>query len=293
MDIRKTLGELDLLFEKKCYDKIESFLLSKIQEAEEEHDSSSILTLLNELIGFFRSSSRYEEAIALGDHIISLVKEMGLEETVSYATSILNVATVYREAGKIDESMAYYLEVLNRYKNTLPEYDMRFAGLYNNMSQACIEIKDYEKACDLLRKALSIVVLNNGVEIEEAITSSNLAMVLMKRNQLTEALTYIEKSLSIFEKEEGPKDFHYSAALSGMGEAQVMLKNYEKALDYFHRALDEIEKNIGQNIHYAMTCANISLVYDKINDKEQKDKYKSMAEAVYNKFKQGEKNEGP
>ena len=292
MDIRKTLDELDSLFEKKRYDEVENFLLSKIQEAEEEHDSSSKLTLLNELIGFFRSSSRHEEAIALGDRIISLMKEMGLEENVSYATSILNVATAYRAAGKIDESIAYYHEVLNIYKNTLPEDDMRLASFYNNMSQACIEIKDYEKACELLKKALSIVVLNNGAEIEEAITSSNLAMALMKRNQLSEALTYIEKSLSIFEKREGPKDFHYSAALSCMGEAQVMLKNYEKALDYFHRALGEIENNVGHNFHYAMTCYNISLVYDILNDMEQKDKYKSMAEAVYNKFKQREKNEG-
>ena len=285
MDIRKTLGELDIFFEKKYYSGVENFLLSKIKEAEEENDSSSILTLLNELMGFYRSSSRYKQSIALGDNIISFMREMDLEETVSYATSILNVATAYREAGKIDESIAYYNDVLKIYKNTLSEYDMMFAGLYNNMSQAYIEKKDYEKACDLLGKALSIVVQNKGTEIEEAVTNSNLAMTLMKMNKLTEALKHIEKSLSIFEKKEGPKEFHYSATLSAMGEYQFMLKNYEKALEYFNRALEQIENNIGKNGHYAMTCANISLVYDKMNNKEQKEKYKFISEAIYNKLK--------
>jgi len=285
MDIRKTLSELDIFFEKKRYGEVETFLLSKIKKAEGENDSGSILTLLNELMGFYRSSGRHKEAIALGDEIVSLLKEMGLEETVSQATSILNVATAYREAGKIDESIKYYDVVLKIYNNTLPEYDMRLASLYNNMSQAWIEKKYYEKACNFLGKALLIVVQNRGTEIEEAVTNANLAMTLMKMNQLADALKHIEKSLSIFEKTKGPKDFHYSAVLSAMGEAQFKLKNYEKALGYFNKALDEIENNIGKNIHYAMTCVNISLVYDKLNNKEQKDKYSVMAEEIYNEFR--------
>jgi len=288
-DIRKTLGELDIFFEKNRYDEVESFLLSKIKEAERENDSSALLTLLNELIGFYRSSSRCEEAVSLGDDILSLMMEMGLEQTVPYATSILNVATAYREAGKIDESIQYYDVALKIYKNTLPEYDMKLASLYNNMSQAWIEKKYYEKACNFLGKSLLIIAQNGGTETEEAVADANLAMTLMKMNQLADALKYIEKSLRIFEKTKGRKDFHYSAALSAMGDIQFKLRNYEAALEFFNKALDEMENNIGKKAHYAMICANISLIYDKMNDKEQNEKYKAMAKEIYHKLKIGRK----
>jgi tetratricopeptide (TPR) repeat protein len=284
MDIRKTLGELDKLFETKRYGEVEGFLLSKIREAEGECDRSSLLTLFNELLGFYRSSGRGREAVALGEEIISLMKEAELEESASYATAMLNVATAYREAGRVEESMAYYEDALKLFGNTVSENDMRLAALYNNMSQACIVKKDYERACGFLRKALTIVAQNEGAEIEEAITNSNLAMALMKMNQLTEALAHMEKSLDIFENAGGPNDFHYSAALSAMGEVQFMIKDYPKALEYFNRALGEMELNMGKNLQYAMTCANISLVYDKLNNKEEMENYKAMAEAIYSRL---------
>lgn len=286
MEIKKTLGELDRLFEERRFSEVESFLLSKINEAETENDSSSKLALLNELLGFNRSLHRFKESIMLAAKIITLMKDMGIEEGIPYATSVLNIATVYREAGKIDEAMVYYNDVMKIYEKTLPKNDMKFASLYNNMSQAYIETNDYEKACDLLEKALSIVVQNKGTEVEEAVTNSNLGIALMKMNKQADALKHIEKSLSIFEKKADPKDFHYSAALSAMGELQLALKNYEKALGYFNRALDEIENSMGKSSRYAIICTKISLVYGLLNNTVQKEKYKTIADAIFNRFKE-------
>jgi tetratricopeptide (TPR) repeat protein len=258
-------------------------LFSKIDEAKSENDSSSLLTLYNELMGFYRSSTRHKDSIVIGDQLLSLMKEMGLVGTEPYATSILNVATVYSEAGKIDKAMSYYNEVMVVYENILSENDMKIAGLYNNMSQAYIVKKNYDKAFNFLEKALSIVAINNGTEIEEAVTYSNMAITLMKMNKLDNALKHIEKSLSIFEKREGPKDFHYSAALSAMGEYQLLSKNNEIAIEYFNKALDEIIINTGRNIHYAVICSKISMIYDKLGNKELKEKYQSMADTIYSK----------
>lgn len=285
MDIKKSLNELDLLYEKNLYNEVEKFLLSKIKKSKEENDRRSEITLLNELMGFYRTSSRYKELIDLCDYTISLLKEIGLEGTVAYATTALNVATAYREVGKVDKSLEYYSEVLKTYRAAIPENDMRFASLYNNMSIACNEKKHYEEAFDLLEKALAIVVKNKGTETEEAITYSNMTKCLMKMNRLSEASDYAKKSLLIFEKKSGQKDFHYSASLSAMGELQFLQGNYEEALKYFNHALSEIENTIGINSYYAVTLNNISSVYDRLNNKEEKDKYKSMAEEIFNKIK--------
>jgi len=285
MDVKKSIAELDILYEKRLYSEVETFLLSKIEESKKENDRRSEVTLLNELMGFYRTSSRYKELIDLCDYTVSLLKEIGLEGTVAYATTILNVATAYREVGKVDESLEYYNEVLKTYKAALPENDMRFASLYNNMSIACNEKKQYEQAFEFLGMALAMVVKNEGTETEEAVTYSNIAKCLMKMNKLSEALEHVKKSLSIFEKKSGPKDFHYSASLSAMGEIQYKLENYEEALKYFNHALDEIESTIGKNSYYAVTLSNISSVYGKLNNMEQKDKYKSMADEIFNNIK--------
>ena len=157
---------------------------------------------------------------------------------------------------------------------------MRLASLYNNMSLAYNEIKDYEIACLFLEKALSITVENENTEIEEATTHSNLATTLMRLNKLPEAVKHIEAALEIYESSDGPRDFHYSSALSTMGEALFRLKDSEGALEYYKRALNEIESSMGRNSSYVSTCRNISFIYNRLGNKEEAEKYKNMAEEL-------------
>lgn len=281
MDIKKIIYELDLLYEQRLYTEIEAFLLGKIKESREENDHSAVLTLANELMGFYKTSRRYEELIDLCDIVIYIMKDADLEGTVSYATTILNAANACRKAGIVDQALEYYNYVSDIYKNIISEYDMRLASLYNNMSIAYNDKKQYEQAFILFEKALKIVVENEGTEIQEAITNSNMANSLMRMNNLDKALNHIEKALSIFEKTKAQKNFHYAATLSAMGEVQFLKDNYEKALEYFFKALDEIEGTMGYNSYYAVTCNNISLVYDKMGNMELKANYKCIADEVF------------
>lgn len=288
MDIRKTLEELDLLYQEGLYDKLESFLLSKMEDAKEDKDLGSVITLANELLGYYRTTGRHRDSLALCDYLISLMRQTGLSETESYATTLLNIANAYREAGRTNQSLEYYDDVLKIYKNKIPEHDLRYAALCNNMSLAYNDKKDYKAASELLLKALEILDQNEGTEEEQAITNTNLAISLIRLDNLTDALAYLEKSLSIFEKIQGPKDFHHSSALSAMAELHFRLENYEKSLEYFQRSLAEIASSIGENSYYAMTCNNISLVYDKLGNREQKEKYQAMAEEIYHRLGKGQ-----
>lgn len=288
MDIRKTLEELDLIYQEGHYDKLESFLLSKMEDAKAEKDPGSVITLANELLGYYRASGRHGDSIELCELLISLMRQMGLSETEAYATTLLNIANAYREAGRIDESLKYYDETYGIYKKTIPEHDMRFAALYNNMSLVYNDKKDYAAASDLLKKTLEILAQNEGTEYEQAITNANLAISLMRLDNMTDALPCLEKSLSIFENIRGPRDFHHASALSAMAELQFRLEDYGKSLEYYERSLDEIGNSIGKNSYYAMTCNNISLVYDKLDNREQSEKYRAMAEEIYRGLKKGQ-----
>lgn len=283
MDIKKVLDELDKLFAEKRVGEVENFLKGKLREAEKVDDYNSIITLVNELIGFYRVSSQYENAIVYSDYIISLMESLEFKNTIPFATKLLNIATAYRSAGKLEEALEYYEQVLPIYNENLSTNDFRFASLYNNISLVYKELNEYEKSCEYLEKALLIAMKHKGAEIEVAITHANLGMSLMKLNEINEAIKHIESSLTIFEKDE-KKDFHYPSALAAMGEAQFKMKNYEEAIEYYLKSLNEIKANIGENKSYAITCENLSLVYREVGNIYESERYYELAKTVRGKL---------
>ena len=134
MDIKAVLEQLDTLFAQKKYDQAEPFLMASLEQAMKEGDDSSVVTLLNEIIGFYRDSGQHAKSMAYGKRLLALLKQMGLEGTIPYATSLLNVANACRAAGELETSLSYYQTVEVLYRNHLDENDFRFASLYNNMS---------------------------------------------------------------------------------------------------------------------------------------------------------------
>lgn len=280
MEIEKILEELDNLFAQKRIVDAEKFLLSSLRRAEEDDDTTSIITIINELIGLYRSLSRYSDSIVYCDYIISLMKDAGFDGSIHYATTLLNVATAYRASGRLEQSMEYYEEVMDIYGKKLSANDFRIASLYNNMSLLYQELKEYEKACECLENALSIVKTYLNAEVETAVTHSNLAMSLLKLDRIDEALHHIEKSLEIFEHTE-PRDLHYASALSAMAEAQFKLKNYDKAIDFYHKSLEELKNNIGENGSYAITCKNLAVAYNEIGEKQEAELYNKKAKEIY------------
>lgn len=280
MDISKVIKEKDALFREMRFSEGEKFVLEKIEEAKEEGDIGAIITLSNELIGFYRTSSRYQDLMNISDDVILLMKNHDFEGTVPYATTLLNTATGYREAGKIDIALDLYKEVWETYKQTIPKTDMRLAALFNNMSQAYMMKKDYEKSYSFLEKALFVTEQNENVEIKKATSKTNMGHTLMAMNKVEEAIKYIGEALEIFEAPGKKRDFHYSAALAAMGEGVFLLKDYEKALEYYKKALTEIEYFMGRNKYYAITCKNIAKVYEQMNDQEEKEKHRAIADEI-------------
>lgn len=269
MDIQKVLEGLDLLFKEHKIDEIESYLLEALQTAETEADAGCEITILNELIGFYRDSSQFFKAITACETVLALMKQLGLEESIPYATTLLNVANAYRAAGKLEESKSYYESVEEIYKGELAPNDFRFASLNNNLSLLYQEMQDFEKACECLEKALEIALCYEDAKMEVATTYANLATSLLKLGKQKEAALNLQKALSIFEADE-EKDFHYSAALSAMGEVKYLEGDFEAAAEYYRRALDEIAINMGKESQaYAVVAHNLNATLDQLQKKNE------------------------
>lgn len=259
MNIEQVLEQLDSLFAEHRIDKVEAFLTEKMEEAAAMGDRSAVITLMNEIIGHFRETGEFDKAVEYCKRVLTLMQKMGLEGTVAYATTLLNVANAYRAAGLLRESMTAYQTVKMIYEGNLSYNDFRYASLYNNMSLLFQEMGDFESACDCLERALGIVTQYSGARIETAVTYTNLAVSQLKLSRYEEAIINLKRAFSIFEMDED-KDYHYSGALSAMGEAQYLAGNLEESARYYKLALQEIERTAGRNKAYEITLQNLNTV---------------------------------
>lgn len=287
MNIEQVLKQLDGLFAQHKVAQVEGFLLGKIDEAAAEGDTSSLITLLNEIIGHYRETGEFDKSIAACRQVLVLMDELGLNGTVAYATTLLNVANACRAAGLLRESMTYYQEVRGIYEKNLAQTDFRYASLYNNMSLLFQEMGDYESACDCLERALGIASMYEGARIEVAVTYTNLAASQLKLGRYQEAIDNLMKAFSIFEMDED-RDYHYSGALSAMGEAQYLAGNLEESARYYKLALHEIERNMGKSKAYEITLQNLNAVTEKLQNLPVKNRqFKNgmeLCEAFYEEF---------
>lgn len=265
-NVEEILTGLDALFEAGKMEQVEPFLQEALQIAMETQDTGTVITVVNELIGFYRDTSQYEKALYYCEQILPFMELHGLKGSIHYATTCLNVANACRAAGEWNASLRFYKEVEETYKRLLPEKDSLYASYYNNLSLLYQEMGQFEEACECLKKALKIIELYQD-EIKIAITCSNLAASLLRTANREEAEGYLNRALSIF-LADGERDFHYGAALSVMGELQFQKGNYEAAEKYYEKALAELLKHVGKTENYYRTLDNLEQVR-KVRAKSQ------------------------
>ena len=268
MNVEKIMKELNALLAQHRTNEIEDFLIEKMEESAAQGDTDSLITLMNELIGYYRENGESEKALTYCKQVLQVAGEAGLSGTIPYATTLLNVANSCRAAGLLREAMMYDDKVREIYANHLEDTDFRYVNLYHNMGVLFEEMEDYESACDCMERALSIATLYPEAGVETAIIYTSLATCQLKLMRYQEAIENLHRAFALFEQDE-ERDYHYSGALSAMGEAQYLAGNMEKSAYYYERALKEIERIAGRNKAYEITLRNLNVVQKQMQDLPQ------------------------
>lgn len=270
MNLNQVMTELDKLFTQERISEIPQFLEEHIEQAQAEGENDVVLTLYNECIGFYRETGQYDKSLENGDKAMALMEKMGLNGTMPYATTLLNIANAKRASGHLQESLALYNQVRPIYVAKLKEDDMYFAGLYNNLSLLYQEMGDFAAAKEQLENALEIVSHKENTAFEIAVTQANLANTCIELGQDDEAKARVEEAIRIFE-ELGVDDAHYSAALSALGSLYYMDKDYPNALETMEKSRDCVAKYLGkENIQYQRLSDNIAIIKEKMAEGARK-----------------------
>lgn len=245
MDIQDILKRVDALLEQNRGEEAEQLMLESLTQAVTEQDDSVLLQLLNELLSFYRETSRVQDADRIAQQAVSLAERMGLRGTVPYATTLLNVANACRAGGRFQESMEYYMEVQELYGRLFETDNMLVASLQNNLSLLYQEMGDFEKARECLLKALEISKANDAA-YEVGVTNANLAATCVQLGRQEEAREYAHSAVQLFQ-ELGVRDNHYAAALASLGAYHFQNKEFQNALKYYRQASEIVERALGQN----------------------------------------------
>lgn len=256
MDMNQILQQIDVYFEQNQGEEAERLMLQSIETAVAESDDAALLQLLNELLGYYRETGQVENSYTVAAQAIALAERMGLQGSIQYATTLLNVANAYRAAGKWEESLNYYREVRDIYNQRIDPNNLLVASLENNISLLYQEMGEYARAKDCLLKALDIVKAKNA-DFEVAVTYANLASTCVQLNDPDEAYQYAQQAIMQFEAM-GVSDFHYGAALAALGSYYYAKKGYAPAKNYFVKARDIMEQSLGKNEYYYRLTENIA-----------------------------------
>jgi tetratricopeptide (TPR) repeat protein len=275
MDIDVFLENLDKVFDEGGREDVGKFLRDSISEAEADNDLHALITVLTEAAGYFRNTSDYAEAITAADRAVSLLRDLGFDNSVPYGTGLLNAATAYRAAGDSVKALELFILSLTVLAALLPEDDHRLAGLYNNISAIHQEKGQYPEALEMLEKASAIMERNPEMADDAAVVLTNLAMVQLRLDQPDEAVKTLERAMDIFrrtaEGRSGRRKFspQYAAALAGMGEVCYGMGHFLEAAQRYESALEHIREVFGENREYAVTCRNCADAYRAAGQEEK------------------------
>lgn len=171
----RIIAKLDDYLSKNDYTTAKNHLLYWLNEAKSINDQKTELLITNELMGLCRKLSEKEQALMFAQNALDLVVRMNIDQNIGAATTYLNCATVYKAFNMAEQAIPFFEKAKEIYESSLPPYDTRLSGLYNNMGLALVDIKRFDQANALYKKAIAILQKSDNTEPEQAITHLNMA----------------------------------------------------------------------------------------------------------------------
>lgn len=193
------LDKLDEYLSRKNYDCAEEFLLKTLNTSKSTNDFKTEILCLNELMGLYRKLGRKDEAYSCTNNAIERINELNLDGQVGVATTYLNCATVFKAFEEPQKALEFYEKASSVYNKKLVPGNTLFAGLYNNMALALVDLKRFDEADTLYKKAIEILKSDPSGALDTAITHLNMASAAEAEFGLEEAENIISEHLKLAE----------------------------------------------------------------------------------------------
>ena len=247
---------------------------NQAESSQEEANAQALqLSVLNELMGFYRSRGEHAKNKPIIDNALDLAKKMDLVGSEAGTTTLINAATSLRAAGSYERAAEIYSQAIKESSKTLKPNDRKLAALHNNLSMLYSETGNMSEAINELNIALEILQkssIDPSTDIDIAATHTNLALAILqecsqpsestnsKSTILNSAFEHASTSIRMYIAGNNQNQPHYASALAGYAQVQYARKEYSDAVDAYSKALDLIAQCYGKDSEsYAITLENL------------------------------------
>ena len=255
---------------RRDYAGAERHLLYWLAEAELGRDLQGQLMLRNEMVGHYRKTAQREKAMDSAGKALELLRELGMEDSISAGTTYVNIATACNAFGEYERSLELFEKARAAYEDSSYVEPRLLGGLYNNMALTCTALSKYDEALALYEKAVLVMAKVQDGELEQAITCLNMADAVEAGAGMEEGESRI---FELVERAEELLDNKGRELLCPDGETSVLeTPGALKALPAEERA------RIG---YYAFVCEKCALVFEYYGYFLTADRLRETAEKIY------------
>ncbi|MDP3105470.1 MAG: tetratricopeptide repeat protein [Candidatus Methanoperedens sp.] len=206
------------------------------------------MRLLNQ-VGFYQyERALYSEAEPMYRRALEINEKLLGKNDSNIATSLNNLAALYKSQGKYDEAEPMYRRALEIFEKSLGKEHPYVATSLNNLAALYYSQGKYDKAEPLYRRALAISEKSLGSDHPDvAISLNNLAELYRVQGKYAEVEPMYRRALEIWEKSLGKEHPYVATSLNNLALLYNSQGKYDEAEPLIRRALAISEKSLGSD----------------------------------------------
>ncbi len=229
---------LNRLIQEQKMDQVEEYLTSCMEKAQAEEAHGVYIAAGNELLTFYRETQQYEKSFSLAENLLLLMEEFQLDGTLHFALLLINAASSYADAGRLNEGLSFYAKAVQILRGLSGQEDQSLLLAEALVRQALLynALQDFSNGEKLLKEALAIYEASGQENSDE--------------------------------EERQRRNVFYLTALTGLGEICCRQGNRKEALRFYERAARESDRFNPSGEGSALLWNNCRLLSGEIGEAE-------------------------
>lgn len=226
------------------YDSAYWYFLESRTLYEQEENWTGYVNSQNDLASLLiQIDDKPDSAVSLLHY--TLERTEGLFDTLPESVAITHdfLAGGYTYLGDYDKALYHDLKAIEVARLTLGEFDRRLAISHSNIANTYYGKRDYTKALGHLQKSLTISKkMDPPYKQLEALSYGTMLSIYRETNDLQKVKEYTELNLIQTKEAFGENTLTMSDKYTNLVAGLLLLKEYEKALDYQRRSIDLLRR---------------------------------------------------
>ncbi|PHM06619.1 tetratricopeptide repeat protein [Nostoc sp. 'Peltigera malacea cyanobiont' DB3992] len=213
---------------------------------------------------FYYRQGLYNQAVSWYEQCLEITKKRLGEEHPSVATSLNNLAYLYKSQERYSEAEPLYRQALRIFRRCLGEEHPSVATSLNNLAVLYKSQGRYSEAESLYHQTL--VLLQSLLEEEHsdiAVSLNNLAVLYYCQERYNEAESLHQKALELMRRLLGEENLDVATSLNNLADLYESQGRYNEAEALYCKALEIKQRLLGQeHPDVATSLNNLAVLYE-------------------------------